>query len=323
MNAKYNSAVEVHDLEKSFGSFTAVSRISFHVEPGRVFGFLGPNGAGKSTTIKILCGILSPTSGTGTVGGFDILTQQSKIKQNIGYMSQKFSLYEDLTVEENINFYAGIYGLSREKKKDRKEWIIQMAGLEGLLSSLTRTLSVGWKQRLALGCAIIHEPPIIFLDEPTSGVDPISRNNFWNLIRTMAEKGITIFVTTHYMDEAEHCDSMALIYQGAIIATGSPGELKTDFMKGDVLKISLPNSQQWLDKLTSLTVISESALFGSDIHAVVSNASTALPLIKQFLDQHTVAGYTIHQIEPSLEDVFISLIENYDGENSKNEPDKS
>ena len=323
MNAQYNSAVEVHDLEKRFGSFTAVSRISFQVEPGCVFGFLGPNGAGKSTTIKILCGILSPTSGTGTVGGFDILTQQSKIKQNIGYMSQKFSLYEDLTVEENINFYAGIYGLSREKKKDRKEWIIQMAGLEGLRSSLTRTLSVGWKQRLALGCAIIHEPPIIFLDEPTSGVDPISRNNFWNLIRTMAEKGITIFVTTHYMDEAEHCDSMALIYQGAIIATGSPGELKTDFMKGDVLKISLPDSQQWLEKLAALPGITESALFGSDVHAVVSNASTALPLIKQFLDQHTVIDYTIHQIEPSLEDVFISLIENYDGENRKNEPDKS
>jgi len=323
MNTSHNSAVEVHDLEKRFGSFTAVSRISFHVAPGRIFGFLGPNGAGKSTTIKILCGILSPTSGTGTVGGFDILTQQSKIKHSIGYMSQRFSLYEDLTVEENINFYAGIYGLSREKKKARKEWIIQMAGLEGLRSSLTRTLSVGWKQRLALGCAIIHEPPIIFLDEPTSGVDPISRSNFWDLIRTMAEKGITIFVTTHYMDEAEHCDSMALIYQGAIIATGSPDELKTDFMKGDVLKISLPNSQQWLDKLTSLSVISESALFGSDIHAVVSDATTASPLIKQFLDQHAVTGYTIHQIEPSLEDVFISLIENYDGESRKNEPDKS
>jgi ABC-2 type transport system ATP-binding protein len=323
MNANHNSTVEVHDLVKRFGSFTAVSRISFHVEPGRVFGFLGPNGAGKSTTIKILCGILSPTSGTGTVGGFDILTQQRKIKQNIGYMSQKFSLYEDLTVEENINFYAGIYGLSREKKKDRKEWIIQMAGLERLRSGLTRTLSVGWKQRLALGCAIIHEPPIIFLDEPTSGVDPISRSNFWDLIRTMAEKGITIFVTTHYMDEAEHCDNMALIYKGAIIATGSPGELKKDYMKGDVLKISLPNSQQWLDKLIALPVISESALFGSDIHAVVSDATTALPLIKQFLDRHTVTGYTIGQIEPSLEDVFVSLIESYDRENRKNEPDKS
>lgn len=323
MNIDHNSAVEVHDLVKRFGSFTAVSRISFHIEPGRVFGFIGPNGAGKSTTIKILCGILSPTSGTGTVGGFDILTQQNKIKQNIGYMSQRFSLYDDLTVEENINFYAGIYGLSREKKNTRKEWIIQMAGLEKLRSSLTRTLSVGWKQRLALGCAIIHEPPIIFLDEPTSGVDPISRNNFWDIIRTMAEKGTTVFVTTHYMDEAEHCDSMSLIYRGSIIATGSPGELKTDFMKGDVLKISLPNSQQWLDKLIAQPEILESALFGSDIHAVVSDASTALPLIKQFLDQQKVAGYTINQIEPSLEDVFISLIENYDAENSRNESDKS
>jgi ABC-2 type transport system ATP-binding protein len=323
MSTNHNSAVEVHDLVKRFGSFTAVSRISFRVEPGRVFGFIGPNGAGKSTTIKMLCGILSPTSGTGTVGGFDILTQQNKIKQNIGYMSQRFSLYDDLTVEENINFYAGIYGLSREKKNDRKEWIIQMAGLEKLRSGLTQTLSVGWKQRLALGCAIIHEPPIIFLDEPTSGVDPISRNNFWDLIRTMAEKGTTIFVTTHYMDEAEHCDSMSLIYQGSIIATGSPKELKTDFMKGDVLKISLPSSQQWLDKLTALPVISETALFGSDIHAVVSDAAAALPLIKQFLDRQNVAGYAIDQIEPSLEDVFISLIENYNAENSRNESETS
>ena len=308
MSNNHNSAVEVHDLVKRFGSFTAVSRISFRVEPGRVFGFIGPNGAGKSTTIKMLCGILSPTSGNGTVGGFDIQTQQNKIKQNIGYMSQKFSLYDDLTVEENINFYAGIYGLSREKKNERKEWIIRMAGLEKLRSGLTQTLSVGWKQRLALGCAIIHEPAIIFLDEPTSGVDPISRNNFWDLIRTMAEKGTTIFVTTHYMDEAEHCDRMALIYQGSIIVAGSPGELKTDFMKGDVLKISLPNSQQWLDKLTAMPVISETALFGSDIHAVVSDASKALPLIKQFLDRQKAAGYTIAKIEPSLEDVFISLI---------------
>jgi ABC-2 type transport system ATP-binding protein len=323
MNSNLNSAVEVHDLEKRFGSFTAVSRISFHVAPGRIFGFLGPNGAGKSTTIKMLCGILSPTSGAGIVGGFDILTQQNKIKQNIGYMSQRFSLYEDLTVEENINFYAGIYGLSREKKKTRKEWIIQMAGLEKLRSSLTRTLSVGWKQRLALGCAIIHEPPIIFLDEPTSGVDPISRNNFWDLIRAMAQNGITVFVTTHYMDEAEHCDSMALIYKGAIIATGTPHELKTDFMKGDVLKIALGDSQQWLERLAALPVISESALFGSDIHAVVSDAAAASSLIKQFLDRQTVAGYTINKIEPSLEDVFVWLIENYDRGNSRNEPDKS
>jgi ABC-2 type transport system ATP-binding protein len=323
MNANHNSAVEVHDLEKRFGSFTAVNRISFHVEPGSVFAFLGPNGAGKSTTIKMLCGILSPTSGNGIVGGFDILTQQEKIKRNIGYMSQKFSLYEDLNVEENINFYAGIYGLSREKKNARKEWIINMAGLEGLRSSLTGTLSAGWKQRLALGCAIIHEPPVIFLDEPTSGVDPISRNNFWDLIRTMSEKGTTIFVTTHYMDEAEHCDRMALIYQGTIIATGSPGKLKTDYMKGDVLKISLPDSQQWLDKLNALPAVTECALFGSDIHAVVSDASTASQFIKKFLDQHAVPDYTIQQIEPSLEDVFISLIENYDGESGKNEPDKS
>ena len=221
-------AVVVDHLEKRFGDFVAVNKISLRVKKGEIFGFLGPNGAGKSTTIRMLCGIVIPTSGKGQVAGFDIVTQPESIKSHIGYMSQKFSLYEDLTVEENVDFYSGIYRIPKGKKQQRKEWVIQMAGLQQHRNSLTRTLSSGWKQRLSLGCAILHEPPILFLDEPTSGVDPISRRNFWNLIYEMAGRGVTVFVTTHYMDEAEYCDRLALIYRGELIAAGSPEELKTE-----------------------------------------------------------------------------------------------
>jgi ABC-2 type transport system ATP-binding protein len=230
-----NIAVSVQDLEKKFGKFTAVNRISFEVKRGEIFGFLGPNGAGKSTTIRMLCGILAPTSGSGQVGGFDINSQQESIKQNIGYMSQKFSLYEDLTVEENIDFYSGIYKVPKKHRKEREERIINMAGIEEFRDSLTGILSGGWKQRLALGCAIIHEPKIVFLDEPTSGVDPIARNNFWMLIKEMAAQGVTVFVTTHYMDEVRNCDRLALIYQGDIIAMDTPYQLQTRFIKDKTL----------------------------------------------------------------------------------------
>jgi ABC-2 type transport system ATP-binding protein len=221
-----NAAVHVNNLEKRFGSFVAVNRISFEVQRGEIFGFLGPNGAGKSTTIRMLCGILTPSSGTGTVVGLDILTQPEKIKANIGYMSQKFSLYDDLTVEENIDFYSGIYGIPPDKKADRKAWVIEMAGLQVHRHLRTSFLAGGWKQRLSLGCALLHEPPVLFLDEPTSGVDPMSRRQFWDLIYELAGKGVTIFVTTHYMDEAEYCDRLALIYRGELIALGTPSALK-------------------------------------------------------------------------------------------------
>jgi len=224
-------AVKVENLTRRFGDFTAVNRISFKVPRGEIFGFLGPNGAGKSTTIRMLCGLLEPTEGEGTVAGFDVKSQAEEIKQHIGYMSQKFSLYEDLTVEENIDFYGGIYGLTAKKLDKRKRWAIEMAGLKDHRRSLTAILSGGWKQRLALACAILHEPPIVFLDEPTSGVDPISRRGFWDLIYEMAERGITIFVTTHYMDEAEYCDRIALIYGGNMIAIGTPMELKSTIMR--------------------------------------------------------------------------------------------
>lgn len=219
-------AVVVRDLVKKFGNFIAVDHISFEVDKGMIYGFLGPNGAGKSTTIRMLCGILAPTSGFGTVDGFDIYTQSEQIKKRIGYMSQRFSLYEDLTVDENINFYSGIYGVPENEKQSQKEWVVKMAGLENHLDARTSTLSAGWKQRLALGCAILHHPSILFLDEPTAGVDPINRRRFWNLIYELSNQGITIFVTTHYMDEAEYFDRIGLIYKGQLIANGSPEELR-------------------------------------------------------------------------------------------------
>lgn len=228
-------AVTLHNLTKTFGMFTAVDNISLTVPKGRIFGFLGPNGAGKSTTIRMMCGILPSTSGEGSVAGFDIAAEPEKIKENIGYMSQRFSLYEDLTVEENIAFYAGVYRLSGVRKQERTEWVIDMAGLTGRRTSKAGELSGGWRQRLALGCAILHEPPIIFLDEPTSGVDPLSRRKFWELIYSLASGGVTIFVTTHYMDEAEYCDQLALIYRGELIAVGTPDELKRERAKEGVL----------------------------------------------------------------------------------------
>ncbi|MDD5706119.1 MAG: ABC transporter ATP-binding protein [Kiritimatiellae bacterium] len=224
-----NIAVAVENLEKRFGAFTAVNRVSFEVRRGEIFGFLGPNGAGKSTTIRMLCGILAPSGGAGTVAGFDIRTEQERIKGSIGYMSQRFSLYEDLTVEENINFYSGIYRIPPSQRSARKEWVLRMAGLLGHRHSRTGILAGGWKQRLSLGCAVLHEPPVVFLDEPTSGVDPISRRQFWDLIYELAGKGVTVFVTTHYMDEAEYCDRIALVYRGELIALGAPSALKAEW----------------------------------------------------------------------------------------------
>jgi ABC-2 type transport system ATP-binding protein len=225
-------AVYLVNLTKHFGDFVAVDAISLTVPKGQIFGFLGPNGAGKSTTIRMLCGILAPTSGSGSVAGCDIATQPELIKENIGYMSQRFSLYEDLTVEENIAFYGGVYRIPPQRLQERTEWVISMAGLTERRRSLASELSGGWRQRLALGCAILHEPAIVFLDEPTSGVDPLSRRTFWGLIRRLAEGGVTVFVTTHYMDEAEYCDRLAMIYRGELVAVGTPLELKQERAQG-------------------------------------------------------------------------------------------
>lgn len=312
-----DNAVIVNKLEKRFGSFTAVDKVSFKVDRGEIFGFLGPNGAGKSTTIRMLCGILGPTSGEGKVAGFDIFTEAEKIKTQIGYMSQKFSLYEDLTVEENIDFYSGIYRIEPTKKNKRKEWVIEMAGLEQHRNSKTKILSGGWKQRLALGCAILHEPPIIFLDEPTAGVDPVSRRQFWDLIYELSGKGVTIFVTTHYMDEAEYCDRIAFIYRGQLIAIGNPEQLKTDIMQEKVFELICDRPHEAMDDLEGIDAIKESALFGQTLHVVVYDEDAAMRQIPEVL---ATSGYTVKTIEtitPSLEDVFVSLIESHDKENKQ------
>jgi ABC-2 type transport system ATP-binding protein len=219
-------AVEIDDLVKKFGSFVAVDHVSLKVGKGEIFGFLGPNGAGKSTTIRVLCGLLSPTSGRASVGGFDVARDPETIRRNIGYMSQKFSLYDDLTVEENIHFFSGIYGVPKNLRDERRDYVLKMAGIQDQHATMTRLLPGGWKQRLALGCAILHDPPILFLDEPTSGVDPIARRGFWDLIYELSEAGRTVFVSTHYMEEAEYCHRLALMYRGRVIALGSPKELK-------------------------------------------------------------------------------------------------
>lgn len=230
-----DAAVVLEHLTKRFGDFTAVDDVSLEVGKGEIFGFLGPNGAGKSTAIRILCGLLAPTSGQAWVHGFDVAREPERVKQSIGYMSQRFSLYDDLTVEENIDFFSGVYGVERALRPERKAYALKMAGLEGELGSMTRVLSGGWKQRLALGCAILHQPPIVFLDEPTSGVDPIARRRFWDLIYAMAEGGTTVFVTTHYMEEAEYCHRLSLMYQGRTIALGTPAELKAAFGAGSTM----------------------------------------------------------------------------------------
>ena len=307
-------AVQVEHLTRRFGTFTAVDDIGFQVKKGEIFGFLGPNGAGKSTTIRMLCGLLSPTSGTGTVAGFDILAETEQIKLHIGYMSQKFSLYEDLSVTENISFYGGIYGLSGKHLEQRLDWAVAMAGLQDHRTSLTAILSGGWKQRLALACAILHEPPIIFLDEPTSGVDPLSRRQFWDLIYSMADQGVTVFVTTHYMEEAEYCDRIALIYDGKMIASGSPMDLKTKFMHDKIIDLRFADPQALIEPLKTLPEVRDTALFGSGLHIVAPDDKAAMAAIKQLLADQGLAKdtFTLETILPSMEDVFISLIEEVD-----------
>jgi ABC-2 type transport system ATP-binding protein len=305
-------AVDVSHLSRKFGSFIAVNDISFQVPAGQIFGFLGPNGAGKSTTIRMLCGLLSPSSGTGKVAGFDINKQAEEIKQHIGYMSQKFSLYEDLTVGENIDFYGGIYGLRGERLREKKEWALQISALNDHQKSLTAILSAGWKQRLALACAILHEPPIIFLDEPTSGVDPVSRRRFWDLIYAMADRGTTVFVTTHYMEEAEYCDKVCLIYHGAMIAMGSPEELKKELMQEDILDLQCSEPQKQIDSLLALSGVRDVSLFGAGLHIVTTDAETTRPLIRQTCAERRTVIYSLETITPSMEDVFISLIEGVD-----------
>ena len=307
-----DNAVEIRDLVKRFGDFVAVDRVNLEVRRGEIFGFLGPNGAGKSTTIRMLCGLLQPTSGSATVGGLDVDTQSELIKQRIGYMSQKFSLYDDLTVEENIDFFSGIYGVPRARRAERKAYVLRMAGIEERRSSLTSLLSGGWKQRLALGCAILHEPPILFLDEPTSGVDPIARRTFWELIYQLSKAGRTIFVSTHYMDEAEYCHRLALMYRGRVIALGTPAELRRSLGTGHLLGLEISDVSGGMTVLEKLAGVSEVAVFGGGLHVTVNDAREAMPQIRASLEGNGIEVTTLEPIEPSLEDVFVAMIERED-----------
>ncbi len=306
MNGNSPSVV-VTDLVKKFGDFVAVDAISTEARKGEIFGFLGPNGAGKSTTIRVLCGLLRPTSGKALVSGLDVAKEPEQVRQNIGYMSQKFSLYNDLSVNENLRFFAGMYGVNKTELKSRLDWAIDMAGLRGREDSFAGTLATGWKQRLALGCAVLHRPPIVFLDEPTSGVDPISRRQFWELINGMAAEGVTVFVTTHYMDEAEYCNRLVLINKGKIVASGSPLELKQKHMTGDLLLVECDEVGKALELLQDAPGIDDAAIFGNALHLVVPDASEAINRVSGFLTQHGITVSGIESIRPSLEDVFVSL----------------
>ena len=309
MDARANThAIESVELSKQFDSFTAVDQVSFAVGRGEIFGFLGPNGAGKTTTIRMLLGLLRPTEGRATVLGYDIVHQPEEIRRNIGYMSQRFSLYNDLTVSENLDFYGRTYGVRGEQLRQRKQFVVGMAGLERRERELTRNLSGGWKQRLALGAAILHEPDMLFLDEPTAGVDPISRRAFWDLLYELAEGGTTILVTTHYMDEAEHCQDLAFIHNGRIIAQGAPAEIKLDKMKGQVLEIDCTQPEVAIGALSETALFEEVALYGALIHVVAEDIGLHKPRIEEVLTEVGVQVRAMDVIAPSLEDVFISNV---------------
>lgn len=300
-------SVTIDNLVKRFGDFVAVDHISLETQKGEILGFLGPNGAGKSTTIRMLCGLLTPTSGKALVAGYDVAKKPEAVRQNIGYMSQKFSLYNDLKVIENLRLFAGLYNVPSQNLKERIDWALEMANLKGQKNLTTGTLPGGWKQRLALGCAVLHRPPIIFLDEPTSGVDPISRRQFWELIHQMAGHGVTVFVTTHYMEEAEYCNQLALIFRGKIVALGTPSELKQEHMRGELLLVECEPLGPAVQALQHAPNIMEAAVFGNALHLVVPKAAPAIPEVKSYLQAIGITVAHIEQIRPSLEDVFVSL----------------
>jgi ABC-2 type transport system ATP-binding protein len=305
--------VIAEDLTKRFGDFTAVDRVSFQIHPGEVFGWLGPNGAGKTTTIRMLLGLIRPNAGKLSVLGFDPVTQTKTMQAHVGYMSQLFTLYNDLTARENIRFYGKVYGLRREELAQRQQEIIHMAGLEGREDTLTANLSGGWKQRLALGCAIVHNPRVVFLDEPTAGVDPISRREFWGLIYAMAKKGTTVLVTTHYMDEAELCQRVGFINQGRLVAVGTPDELKQTHMHGQVLEIDTTEPDRAVRLLKEAQAkgglpFEEVALYGAQIHVVVPSAEKFRLPVRKLLEAENIPVGSLEWIVPTLEDVFISTV---------------
>jgi ABC-2 type transport system ATP-binding protein len=302
-------AVRAEGLTRRFGQFTAVDHVSFTVRRGEIFGFLGPNGSCKTTTIRMLTGLLPPSEGRATVNRFDVIRQRGPMKAHIGYMSQKFSLYSDLTVDENIRFYGDVYGLSPARLADRRKWVLEMAGLTDKGHLLARDLSGGWKQRLALGCAILHEPSILFLDEPTSGVDPVSRREFWDLIFVLSTQGVTVFITTHYMDEAEHCHDLGLLYQGRLIALGNPVQLRAEMMLGTLIEAPVRDPLMALSPLEGLPEIIQTGIFGDKLHILVWEANAGQQAIERALAPHGLMTGSVQSVPISLEDLFMLFIE--------------
>ena len=313
MNDVKKPAIVVEELTKHFGGFVAVDHVNFSVDEGEIFGWLGPNGAGKTTTIRMLLGLIKPTSGRMSVIGYDPAKETKTMQAQVGYMSQQFTLYNELTARENIRFYGRVYGLSPAELSSRQDELLQMAGLSGRANVLTGSLSGGWKQRLALGCAIVHRPRVVFLDEPTAGVDPISRREFWELIYNMAKQGVTILVTTHYMDEAELCQRVGFISQGRLVAMDSPARLKQTQMRGRVLEISSPTPDRVMTVLKSAQKngdmpLDEVALYGAQIHVVIPDSENYRDAIRRILEATEIPITSLEWIEPTLEDVFISAI---------------
>ena len=303
-------SIEVNNLTKQFGNFTAVDGISFKVKAGEIFGFLGANGAGKTTAIKMMCGILEPSAGDAIVGGYSIAKDPNNVKRNIGYMSQRFSLYNDLAVGENIDFFGGVYGLEGKEFEERKKWVLETANLQDRENVLTGSLPGGIKQRLALGTAVIHKPSIVFLDEPTSGVDPISRRSFWDLIHDLSEQGVTVFVTTHYLEEAEYCNNIILIDSGELIAEGSSKELKSKYINHKIIEIECSNVIMALDILDKEKFVIDTSIFGNTIHVSVTENEDYITLIRKALEnEKKVKIKRMSEITPTLEDVFIHLLE--------------
>jgi drug efflux transport system ATP-binding protein len=303
------NAIEVRHLTRRFGNFVAVNDVSFDVRAGEIFGFLGSNGAGKSTTIRMLCGLLQPTSGSATVGGIDVVRDPEGVKRRIGYMSQRFSLYEALTVDQNIAFFGGVYGLSRERLAKRRDFVLEIAGLRGRENELTHALAGGWRQRLALGCAILHEPPIVFLDEPTGGVDPLSRRRFWRLIEDLAASGVAVLVTTHYLDEAEHCQRIAIIQAGRLAAHGTVDELKAIFASRPILEVRAADAVGAMRTLDEMPEVEKTSIFGTAVHAVLRNAATDVQTIASRVEAKGIAILSCGIVAPSLEDVFLDVAE--------------
>ncbi|OJX38841.1 MAG: hypothetical protein BGO78_11500 [Chloroflexi bacterium 44-23] len=306
MNA-YINTVQTNDLTRTFGDFTAVNKVNFYIPKGEIFGLLGPNGAGKTTTIRMLCGIIAPTSGEASVLGFNIKKDASDIKKNIGYMSQRFSLYDDLTATENLSFYSSIYGVHNGDRKKRIQNLIDQSGLRGYENELTRSLSGAWRQRLALACAIAHKPPMLFLDEATAGVDPVSRREFWDLIYEMAGEGTSILATTHYMDEAEYCNTIGMMYEGELVALASPDTLK-DGLPGILLQVSTSDPLAAESVAEKVAGVTDAALHGVRLHVAMRNENV-IPALKAAFQQAQIQFSDMEIIQPSLEDVFISMVE--------------